>query len=310
MGDNQVGQEEQARKQQFVADDVYDLRELFGILWADKWMIVVLTAFSAVISLSASLMMTDVYRAEATLVPADTDQSQRGGLTTQFGGAAALLGVNINPGGGDEVSNAIATLKSRRFIGRFIDENELLVPLFASSWDKSTRQNFIHDEVYNSATGEWLDLRSPPTDQDAYRKFSELLNVDGPDRESGLVVLSIDWHNPIEAASWVNGLISALNQEIKYRDVSEANGAIDYLRRQLESTQLVEMQRVFYQLIESQTRITMLADVRDEYVFRVIDPAVVPETSILPRRLLICVVGMLVGFGVAILLVIVRRVRQ
>ena len=47
------------------------------------------------------------------------------------------------------------------------------------------------------------------------------------------------------------------------RDASEANGAIEYLRRQLEQTQLVDMQRLFYQLIESQARITMLADVRD-----------------------------------------------
>ena len=61
---------------------------------------------------------------------------------------------------------------------------------------------------------------------------------------------------------------------------NEANSAIEYLRKQLESTQLVEMQRVFYDLIESQTRISMLADVREEYVFQVVDPAVVPDEKL------------------------------
>jgi hypothetical protein len=36
----------------------------------------------------------------------------------------------------------------------------------------------------------------------------------------------------------------------------------------LESTQLVDMQRVLSQLIESQTRITMLTAEREEYLFR------------------------------------------
>lgn len=74
--------------------------------------------------------------------------------------------------------------------------------------------------------------------------------------------VAIAWPNPQQAAPWTNQLIAALNQELRSRDVREANSAIEYLRRQLGQTQLVGMQRVFYQLIESQTRITMLADVR------------------------------------------------
>ena len=64
------------------------------------------------------------------------------------------------------------------------------------------------------------------------------------------------------AERWVNTLIRSINQEVKQKDLTDAISAIEYLRKQLESTQLVEMQRVFYDLIESQTRISMLADVR------------------------------------------------
>ena len=119
--------------------------------------------------------------------------------------------------------------------------------------------------------------------------------------------MAIEWPNPVEAAEWTNKLVSAINQEIRARDVREANNAITYLQQQLASTQLVDMQRVFYQLIESQTRITMLADVRDEYVFRVIDPAVVPDRKIAPRRAFICILGTLVGGILSVMVVFFRR---
>ena len=57
----------------------------------------------------------------------------------------------------------------------------------------------------------------------------------------------------------MNKFVAAINTNVRTQDKEEANNAIAYLRRQLEQTQLVDMQRVFYQLIESQTRITLLA---------------------------------------------------
>mgnify|MGYP003649684975 CR=1 FL=1 len=291
---------------EFNRDDEIDLRELFGILWAEKWLITGITAVAAMISVVVALTMTEIYTAETTLAQAEQEQSS-GGLASQFGGAAALLGVNINSGSGDNINTAIATLMSRQFIGRFIEENNLLVPLFASNWNKSTQNSVIDENIYNPIDIEWLRESGGPTPQEAFRKFSEILTVTGPDRNTGIVTVAISWHNPIEAAEWVNQLVAALNQDLLTRDVQEANNAISYLRRQLEITQLVDMQRVFYQLIESQIRITMLADVRDEYVFRVIDPAVVPDRRSAPRRALICVIGTMAGGMLALMLVYVRR---
>ncbi len=294
--------------QQPYADDEIDLRELFGVLWAEKWLIVGITTAAAILSVIVALLMTEIYRAEITLAPAETQQND--GMMSQLGGAAALLGVNVGAGGGDNVSTALAILQSRQFIGRFIDQNKLLVPLFATSWDKRNQQSEIDEKAFNSATNEWLLKKVMPTSHDAYRKFYDIMSVTGPNRDTGIVSVAIDWHNPQEAAEWTNTLIAALNQEVRARDVREANSAIAYLRRQLEQTQLVDMQRVFYQLIESQTPITMLADVRDEYVFRVIDPAVVPDRKSAPRRALIAIIGTMVGGMLALMIVFIRRMLQ
>lgn len=290
---------------QFEEDEI-DLRELFGILWAEKWVIIGVTAVFAIGSVIYALMQTDIYRAEAVLAPADTEQSSSG-LASQFGGAAALLGVNVGGSGGDEISTALATLRSRQFLGRFIRDNDLLVSLFASEWDKSSQQAVVDETVFDRVTGKWLLEDGAPTEHDAYRKFSQILSISGPETQTGIVTVAIEWPNPEQAAVWVNRLVDAINQEVRARDVQEANNAIAYLQQQLQSTQLVDMQRVLYQLIESQTRITMLADVREEYVFRVIDPAVAPDQKSAPRRALIAVIGTMAGGMLGLMIVFVRR---
>jgi uncharacterized protein involved in exopolysaccharide biosynthesis len=296
---------QQPAAQPVYVDDEIDLRELFGMLWAEKRLIAAITGAAAVLSVIVALVMTEIYTAETVLAPAETENSS--GMMAQLGNAAALLGVSSGESGGDIINTAIATLKSRQFIGRFIEEKQLLVSLFASSWDKREQRSVIDESIYDPSTGEWLTANGAPSSLDAYRAFSSIMTVTGPDRNTGIIRVSINWHNPQEAAQWVNQLVQELNQEIRSHDVLEANNAILFLRSQLESTQLVDMQRVFFQLIESQTRITMLADVRDEYVFRVIDPAVVPDQKSEPRRALICIIGTMAGGMLSLMLVFIRR---
>ena len=286
---------------QYAAEDEIDLRELFGLLWAGRVLIVGVTAAAAVVSVVVALVMTEIYRAEATLVPAGKEQAS--GSLAQFGGAAALLGVSL-PGGGDgQVANALATLRSRDFIIRFIRENDVRVPLFAGIEGDASMTD---PSVYDQDAGAWLLDEGEPTDLEAYREFTDIFSV-SQDAKSGLVTVAIEWHDPVLAARWVNALVKKINQEVKQKDQAEANSAIAYLSQQLESTQLVEMQRVFYDLIESQTRISMLTDVREEYVFQVVDPAVVPDEKIAPRRSLIAVLGTMLGAMLALVVVLVRH---
>ncbi|WP_419176993.1 Wzz/FepE/Etk N-terminal domain-containing protein [Desulfosediminicola sp.] len=306
MDNNQFNKPSALRPQAYAnyTDDEIDLRELFGVLWSAKWLIAGVVVAAAIASLIYSLMLTNIYRAEAVLAPADEQQSNN--MNSQLGGAAALLGVNLGAGGGDKVTTAIAVMKSREFIGQFIDEHKLLVPLFAGKWNAEDASSVVDQEIYNNINGTWVQEGGEPSRLEAYRKFLEILSVSSPDNETGLVTVSINWHDPVLASAWVNQLVADINRDSKVRDVAEATNAIEYLRNQLGATQLVEMQRVFYQLIESQTRITMLADVRNEYVFRIIDPAVVPDQKVAPRRKMICIFGTMLGGFFVVLFVIIR----
>ncbi len=67
------------------------------------------------------------------------------------------------------------------------------------------------------------------------------------------------------------------------------------------------MQTVFYKLIEEQTKTQMLAEVNQEYVFKTLDPAVVPEEKAKPKRALMVVLGGILGGMLGIMLVLARH---
>ena len=88
---------------------------------------------------------------------------------------------------------------------------------------------------------------------------------------------------------------------------AEAQQSIDYLTDQLEKTQVVALEQVFYALIEEQMKTIMLANSRAEYLFKTIDPAIVPEIKSRPSRMLICVFGTLLGGMLGVLGVLIWR---
>ena len=150
---------------------------------------------------------------------------------------------------------------------------------------------------------------SAPTDWEAYRKFSEIFTL-SEQNDTGLVVIAIEWPDPVLAALWVNNLVEDINGHVKTKDMQEARSAINYLREQLENTQLVEMQQVLYQLIESQTRTLMLADIREGYVFETMDSAVVPEEKSKPFRSLIFLLGALVGGIISVIYILMMHYKN
>ncbi len=288
-----------------VTADEIEFRELFRILWEGRVPFLITVSTFFLLAALYVLIATDIYRAEVVLVPAEARQSASP-LLSQLGGAAALIGINVAPQGGGAVDNAIAVINSREFIGKFITEHSVLAPLFAGTWDRATGAGF-DDDIFDAATGQWQLENGAPTELVAFRKFRQILNV-SRNAESGIITVSIEWHDPELAALWANQIVSDINRDFKSADVKEANDAIRYLREQLNQTQLVEMQRVFYQLIESQTRITMLADVREEYVLRVIDPAVVPDIKVAPRRGLILIISVIAGVMAGLIIIFLKNV--
>ncbi|NUW68929.1 Wzz/FepE/Etk N-terminal domain-containing protein [Vibrio coralliilyticus] len=293
-----------------IANDEIDLRELFLALWRGKWVIIVTAMLFAIGGVWSALSQPNIYRASATLVAANDEKS--GGLAamaSQFGGLASLAGIKVGDGKTDEKSLSLATLESRKFINAFIDKYALLPILMATkSWDSQSNKLVLNSELFDGTR--WLtspeepDKSLEPTDWQAYKAFTSILNVSEA-KETGIVTVSITHLSPYIAQQWTQWLVTELNLWMKEESLTETNRNIEYLEQQLDRTKVVDMQNVFYQLIEEQTKTLMLAEVKEEYAFKIIDPPVVPEDRVGPKRALRCILATLMGgmLGVAIVLV-------
>lgn len=115
-------------------------------------------------------------------------------------------------------------------------------------------------------------------------------------------------YSPYIAQQWVNWLIEDINKAMRERTIAETSQNLAYLNTQLQKTAVTDMQSTFYKLIEEQTKSLMLAEVQEEFVFKVVDPAVVPELKDSPKRVLICVLGILLGVMLGVAIVLIRIV--
>ena len=293
-------------------DDEIDLRELFMVLWAGKWLISAVTSFAAVTSVLFALSLPNIYTSSALLAPAESSGGGLSGLMKQYGSLASLAGVSLPLGAeGSQAQLGMELMRSRVFIGHFVERRNILPELMAvEAWDSESGELIFDSEIYDASTKEWVrDVDPPKTPKpsllEAHEELLEILRV-SEDKKTGYVTVSIEHQSPVLAAEWVRWLVEDVNAEVKAQDVAEAERSIEYLKQQVSNTSLADLQAMFFELIQSQTETVMLAAVRPEYVFKTIDPAVIPEEKTKPSRALICILITLIGGMLGVVFVLVR----
>ncbi len=270
-------------------EDELSLIDLWNIVWKRKWLWLTLGPLVGVIGIFYALSQPEIYRAEATLAPASEEDGSGGlaALAGQFGGLASIAGIDLGNSGG--IETAMATLKSRRFLVPFLYTEEYLKVLFPDEWDEQAKAWTISKP--------FRDETNRPTKQEAYQRFTGGVLDVSEDKKTGIVTLAIELEDPNVAAKWTNELTRRINETLRSEARKETETSLDFLREQLQKTQILEIRQSFYALIESQTQKAMLANAKEDYAFKVIDPAVAPEKRVRPKRTLIVVAaGILGGF--------------
>ena len=294
-------------------DDEIDLKELFGVLWAGKILIVAITAAFAIGSVLYALSISNQYKATALLAPAQADGGGLSSALGQLGGLASLAGVSIGGGESNESQIAQEIMKSWSFVESFIEDNNLEAEVYAAEgWSKSSGELKINDDVYDVDAQAWLledeETGEPrlPTSWELFQRFNAMTSV-SQDKSSGLVSVSIEYYSPFIAKEWLDLYIAAINEHMQARQVIKVSRNISYLEAQISKTSISEMREVFFTIIEEQTKNKMVAEASPDYVFVAVSPSMVPEQKSQPKRALICVLGTLLGGMLGVLIVLVRH---
>lgn len=295
-----------------IEDDGIELVEIGKAIWKGKIFIIIITFIFSVSSIFYALSLPNIYRASILLSPVSASGNNNvGGLANQFGGLANLAGINLSGKGGDKAALAIDVMNSRSFIESFVLKHKLVVPLLAiESYNLKTNIFKYKNDTFDNEQQKWVrkvsfPKKEEPSPWEAYKAFKKIFAV-SQDKESGMVSVSINYYSPEHAKLWLSNYINDINAYFKQQDEKEAQKAIDYLNIKLGETNIASMQSVFYQLIEEQTKNMMLTQIKDEYVFKIVDPAQVPEERSSPNRALTVILFTIFGVIFSFLFVLVK----
>lgn len=246
-----------------------------------------------VLALVVAFVSPPAYRSETLLSYNDDELNDPGlaALASQFAGVSSIAGLSFG-NSGSQKDVALALLTARGFLEDFLAENNLLPVLFADRWDAEGRK----------WRSRWWSM--DPTVADGVRFFLERVLTVTEDRRTGLVRLTVTWTDPERAADWANDLVRRANEVTRDWAIGEARESREYLRAQLDQTNVLEVRESVNRLIENELKKEMIASVRVQFSFRVIDDAKPSDLDdyVRPRRLLLSAFGLFVGLGIGVIL--------
>jgi len=274
----------------FETKDGMKISDLFNIFKTNYKLFSSITFLVTALSIFYSLLLTPVFQAEVVAIAAEKTTSSSSSLSG-VQGMARLAGISLPSGLSDDVLTFIAIAESKKFNMLFINQENLLPVLFKEDWNEES-QSWNNNDVPTDIAGQ-SELRN---------HYS--INYD---KRDGIITFSMRWDEPELAAEYANKFVSSVNNYIRDDEIYEAQKSIDYLKEEIKNTALVDIRNVLNSLVQDQLQTIMLANVREDYVFKVIDPAIVPKTRIKPQRRQIVLVGFLFGIIVASLVIFGRE---
>ena len=248
----------------------FSFKDLLEAIWINKFFIIIFPLLVGSITALYTLTLPNMYRAEVLLASSESKNQNTSAAST---GLAVLAGVNLQSTD-NKTLIAIETLKSRKFISEFLIRHEALPALMAPiSWN--SQEDILEVGEYHGSI------------QEATKRFMGIFYVGKLGKSSPFVLMTISHISPTQGRDWLEAMVKDLNQFLSERDLAEVENSIKYLQEQINKTNVSDLKQLFYSMIEAQTGKAMLAEVRPEYVFRVIDPAIAPELKYSPYRAII-----------------------
>ena len=247
------------------------LVEIYKVVYSRIYFLIVAFSFLIFSLITYTSLAEESYKSTTIISHVETEQGGLSSFGSQLGGLSSLAGINI--GSQDSRRNVnIAILTSRFFLEDFI-----------------ISENLTNELLYNSS----YDANSVP-DWLLYKTLRNSINIT-EDLKTGLVTLSLEWHDPNIAADWTNKLVASINNKIRLQDIEEAKQNISFLEKEIKTTKLTEVQNLLYDIMQNQTETMMLANVKKEYAFNVVNPAYPPELRFFPQKKLIVIIGTILG---------------
>lgn len=233
--------------------DTVDLLEYWRILKRGRWLIAALTSAALLVAVVVSLLLPQIYRATAVIMPLG------GGGGLSLGALASQLPqISLDAGilGGNKgiTTQLLALLGSRTLAERVVEHNDMLPHLFPERWD--------------SATKNWKGNGGPTVEEGARRLQAKVSASEN--RKSGTLLINAEFTDPQLAVQVATSYVDLLQVYIRDNTFSLAKRNRLFIAGQLAKTkrELLEAGKslnAFYQdsrvsSVDSKVNVPILLD--------------------------------------------------
>ena len=270
-------------------EDEINLLDYFIVLLKYKWLIFGIVFVAGLAAVIISLMLPNIYRSAATIIPRQQEKSPASSALSALGGLAGMAGEMVGLGGGGDVEKFEVVLNSRELARRVVEKYELMPELFEEQWDPLKK--------------EWRE-NPAPTIQDAYKLITgSMLNI-SRDRNSDVITIKFDNEDPRFARIMVDHYVTELSESLREDTLEDATENKRFLQEQLDLTSDVLLKVKISELLAKEIEKETFARAQKYYSFIVLDPPIASDLDkkVKPKRALICILSVTVAGFFAIFL--------
>ena len=227
-----------------------------------------------------SIYLTPLYSSDILI--SDNNESNETS-SSAIGGLASLAGIQL-PQANNKSLSTLATLNSKTFLKAFIKEYDLKPKIFNDLWLEKT----------NSWSGE------EPSDLGAVGELKKLIDIKKV--EGGLVRINVSTYDPEFSLFVANEIVFFINDYMRKSAIEESENLIKFLEKEAVKSTLSDVKLRIFSLIQEHIAEKSLANVRQEFIYKVIDKAYLSDYPSYPNKLQIRLSGIILGFLLAALL--------
>lgn len=299
-------------------EDEIDLMELARTIWKGKKLIIWIAVIVTLATVVYSLSLANIYTAQAVLKPVSSKDGggRLSSLASQFGGLANMAGIGM-PGAASS-TELVSLLKSNVLKKNMIEKYNLLPILFPKQWDeekkawKKTSGGFSLNPLALISKIKPAQPNTPkkepgaPDMWDGIRALDAYVSTNYNLKED-VITITVNYHNPDMAARIANYFIASLNDHMSSEAKRAAITNREYLEKQLRETNDLIVQQKIYNLIAEKIETMMMAEVKEGFAFKVLDPPMAPDQKSKPKRAQMVFVAFIVSLFFAVFVVFFRE---
>lgn len=262
-------------------DDEINLLDLVKVLLRHKGFIVRFVLVVTVGTAIVALLMTKVYESRAVIVPVVPVEEQGGGMSA----VAAQFGITTPQS--SNLSEIVGLLKSDIIMQKVMEKGKFRDVFF----DKDDLEGLNENEKT------WKGIRILK---------EQILNVK-ENKKDNIITMSAEYKDPVIAQKIASTALAELTEHMtaEAKRVAEANRV--YLESQINTAGDPFIRTNVYGLIARQIQTAMLAEAKENYAFKVLDPPRVPDKKVKPKRTLMVGIAFVVSLFLGIFLAFMRE---